>query len=1126
MKTLVTLSFVIASFALSAQTIHCSKGDCGRFSAFISAAEVAVKKPDFNEAIVQYNAARVCCPSAAGAIDSAILKVFEHIENQRKKSDANADRAKKAEDKANEFLKKANRLIEYFGFTQNRAWAYKNGKFAVIDRDGKQWTDFVFENPDTFQANGYALARRGGFDVLVDLTGKTCQEYDYLFPTNKDGWYKAKKDKKYGFVDYRGQPLPGIDWYEELDTFSNGLAAVRKGDKYGYINSKGEVAIESRFSSASAFQGDMAWAALEYGQYGLIDKKGNFIIKPEYSEGRFIAPGFSQAQKTGRYGIIDKKGDYIVEPEYEVIFETTDSIAAVKKDGKWSYINLNKKGKLLFPPRFDEVNPFYEDLAVVMVDTFYRYINIDGTYAFPDSFILATDFSDGLAWVFVKKAEGDKWGCIGKDGTFKIKPLFDGRTGFSESVAWVWAKPNEKPRLIDTSGHFLTDEMEFDSVYMYFSENMTAVMKNGKWGFVGKDGKLAVPMEYQAVGSFSEGLAGVKIDEKWGFVDKNGKLVIPAQYQNFQTFFEGMAPVKVDGKWGFVNKEGKLVVPAQYEKVDIFSDGVFFVQLSKEKGNGLLKTNGDFLIAPGKYNNWGPLNEGFLAVEKKGKWGYLDSTGTLRIDLQFKSASTFQEGLALVRTDTSEGFINQSGKFIFERALNENSRSGEEYYSGFRDFSDGMAAIQIGNKRGFIDKDGKLLIPPKFDETNPFLNGKSVVTFGAGYEVLDKSGQPIAHLDDQIHSVSGNMARIVNWGGNNPREGFCNLNTGKVTPPTLTEVSVFVDGSAWFRNTDTYKWGLIDENGQILIQPQYDYVAGAENDVTMVFDYNSDGRLLLNRRGDTLLRNAVFNSIGMFSEGMAWAEDGERRGYIDTAGKLLIPLQYKTGYRFEDRASIYDYSNGFSGHRVYNDQGSSIYGGRSVPEVWRKSESPGDFSEGLAAAFKDGKWGYIDRTGNFQIPPQYDWATDFSEGLAWVKKDKKWKLIDKNGHFIEGVQYDYGLPFSGSCAVVIASGKFGMIDKSGKLLLPAEYDAIVNFSEGLAPVNKDGKWGYVNQKGEIVIRVQYDSASSFSGGKAIVTIGKSNEEVFVINKKGQLIVDETLKRSAPGRDSPMPDANK
>src|SRR5688572_29314737 len=31
-----------------------------------------------------------------------------------------------------------------------------------------------------------------------------------------------------------------------------------------------------------------------------------------------------------------------------------------------------------------------------------------------------------------------------------------------------------------------------------------------------------------------------------------------------------------------------------------------------------------------------------------------------------------------------------------------------------------------------------------------------------------------------------------------------------------------------------------------------------------------------------------------------------------------------------------------------------------------------------------GKWGFIDRTGRFRIPPRYDGAGQFSEGVAYV----------------------------------------------------------------------------------------------------------------------------------------------
>src|SRR5947207_15985085 len=68
---------------------------------------------------------------------------------------------------------------------------------------------------------------------------------------------------------------------------------------------------------------------------------------------------------------------------------------------------------------------------------------------------------------------------------------------------------------------------------------------------------------------------------------------------------------------------------------------------------------------------------------------------------------------------------------------------------------------------------------------------------------------------------------------------------------------------------------------------------------------------------------------------------------------------------------------------------------------------------------KDGKWGFIDRTGKIVIPLQFDSANDFHEGLA----------------------------------LVTANGKNLFIDASGRSVITPQFDIVDHFSEGLAAVN-------------------------------------------------------------------------
>ena len=65
-----------------------------------------------------------------------------------------------------------------------------------------------------------------------------------------------------------------------------------------------------------------------------------------------------------------------------------------------------------------------------------------------------------------------------------------------------------------------------------------------------------------------------------------------------------------------------------------------------------------------------------------------------------------------------------------------------------------------------------------------------------------------------------------------------------------------------------------------------------------------------------------------------------------------------------------------------------------------------DYSDGLSAYYENGQWGFIDRSGNVMINPEYDEVGDFSEGLCLVRKETKWGVINKSGKFIHECEYE------------------------------------------------------------------------------------------------------------------------
>src|SRR6266699_982332 len=70
--------------------------------------------------------------------------------------------------------------------------------------------------------------------------------------------------------------------FDEAGSFSDGLAAVRIGARFGYIDKQGKIVINPQFSSAGSFSGGLAVVGID-GKWGYIDKQGKFVIKPQFS---------------------------------------------------------------------------------------------------------------------------------------------------------------------------------------------------------------------------------------------------------------------------------------------------------------------------------------------------------------------------------------------------------------------------------------------------------------------------------------------------------------------------------------------------------------------------------------------------------------------------------------------------------------------------------------------------------------------------------------------------------------------------------------------------------------------------------------------------------------------------
>ncbi|MDR3158645.1 MAG: WG repeat-containing protein [Zoogloeaceae bacterium] len=118
--------------------------------------------------------------------------------------------------------------------------------------------------------------------------------------------------------------------------------------------------------------------------------------------------------------------------------------------------------------------------------------------------------------------------------------------------------------------------------------------------------------------------------------------------------------------------------------------------------------------------------------------------------------------------------------------------------------------------------------------------------------------------------------------------------------------------------------------------------------------------------------------------GLAAVAANGKWGYVDEQGREVVPLRYDTvaNFFFGDLAPVE--ADGKWGY--VDAQGKEI-----VPP---RHDGAGHFRRGMANVMKGEKWGYIDKKGEEVIPICFERIQELNaNGLTAAKKDGKWGFV-------------------------------------------------------------------------------------------------------------------------------------
>ena len=485
--------------------------------------------------------------------------------------------------------------------------------------------------------------------------------------------------------------------FEVAQPFSEGLAAVRIGGRYGFIDPAGRIVIAPRFQAAGHFSGGYAEVRLD-GASGVIDRAGRLVVPARFeritpfTNGTFIAqpmrrngPSTDSSEARlegladagfylsgGSAGLYDIRKGWLTTQDLQ--FSLFDAPArgliwATKRDAnhddKWGL--LKSDGTWRVSPRYDHVQQLVEARAIVTARldpslpppehwgaTRWGAVDRDGKLVVPLKFAYLSYSSGGYLYATEEKPyrtdgsrRASREGLVRADGTLLAGRYFDaidrggkdrlprGRIG----KTWYSIEPN---------GRQVPDQNE--GMPLLECPGGPRITQHGDMiEFRRADGTKIGRFDKR---SFSQGNCSwpfsVKRDGKWFLVREDGSILGgETGVDNFYAVPGNHMLVQVSGAWGIIDQSGKFTVVPRFDKLSPSGDNIFMV--GQGEGAYWIDATGARVAKPVPKEvprRTLACDGGLYFFQETGLWGLRKASGETVIAPRYLALSCFSAGVA------------------------------------------------------------------------------------------------------------------------------------------------------------------------------------------------------------------------------------------------------------------------------------------------------------------------------------------------------------------------------------------------------------------------------------------------------------------------------------------------
>lgn len=373
--------------------------------------------------------------------------------------------------------------------------------------------------------------------------------------------------------------------------------------------------------------------------------------------------------------------------------------------------------------------------------------------------------------------------------------------------------------------------------------------KEGRGGYINKEGEWVIEAQYLAVKPFKEGYAAVQDadTELWGYIDVHGKTVIKPQFKAVGSFINGSTAVmEPEGGCGIIDKRGKFIVEPIYRAISYFKEGFARAEDMETGEYWLLNEEGEKVFGP--YKGAHLFHNGKALVketEENRDWFYVDKKGKkypFNEEVQFVMAKWYGDGdfwRENAYLDFSEGYpelINDN--YV---AVNEKGEAISPEYKFLNPFDKNgyaRAAIQEGEDEfyGVVDKQYSWVIEPEYSDLSDFQYGYAIAEKKeweeggrADYIVMDLKGNVVFTdwkedeiiLDPASSLSKGNPLPAYTVKNDVRKHGYIDWDHSILIPFKYDDTYSFAEDGSYAVVEKNGLYGMIDKKGNWILKPKF-----------------------------------------------------------------------------------------------------------------------------------------------------------------------------------------------------------------------------------------------------------------------------------------------------------------